>query len=150
MRDDDNSLSVGLHVAQDGKELVCLLGGQNGGRLIQNQNVCAPVEDLDDFYSLLLGDGHVVNLLCGVNVKAIFFADGPHLFVGGLDIQLAALVEPQNNIFRGGKHVHQLIVLVDHANAVVIGILRRTDGRWFSIDENLPLVREVDPSQHIH
>ena len=64
--DDDDGLPVGPHVPQHGEELLRLLGGQHGGRLVQDQDVCAPVEDLDDLHRLLLGDGHVVDLLVRV------------------------------------------------------------------------------------
>ena len=60
--DDDEGLSVRLHVAHDGEELVGLLRGQHGGGLVQNQDVGAAVEDLDDLHRLLLGDGHLVDL----------------------------------------------------------------------------------------
>ena len=66
--DDDDGFAVGLHVAQDIKEPVGLLGGEDGGGLVQNQDVRAPVEDLDDLHRLLFRDGHVVDLLVGVDV----------------------------------------------------------------------------------
>ena len=41
MRDDDEGLAVGLHVAHDGEELVRLLRGQHGGGLVQDEDVRA-------------------------------------------------------------------------------------------------------------
>ena len=52
------------------EEPVGLLGGQHGGGLIQDQDVGAPVEDLDDLHRLLLRHGHVVDLLVGVDAKS--------------------------------------------------------------------------------
>ena len=52
--DDDNRLARVAHVAQDGEELVRLLRGQHGGRFIQNQDIRAAIQHLDDFNRLLL------------------------------------------------------------------------------------------------
>ena len=94
------------------------------------RDVGAPVEDLDDLHGLLLGDGHVVDLLVGrsvalnidlgrVQIEAVPVADGLYPALRGLDIQLPGLLQAQDDILRGGEHVHQLVVLVrraaDHA-----------------------------------
>ena len=55
-----------------GEELVRLLRGEHGGRLVENEDVRAAVEHLDDLDGLLLRDGHVVDLLIGVDVEAVF------------------------------------------------------------------------------
>ena len=54
--DDDHGFAVGFHVAHDIKEPVGFLRSEDGGGLVQNQNVCAPVEHFDDFHRLLFGD----------------------------------------------------------------------------------------------
>ena len=148
--DDDDGLAVSAHTAQNGKELVGLLGGEHGGGLIQDQDVRPPIEDLDNLYRLLLGDGHVVNLLGGVDVKAVAFTDGAHLLVGRLPVQLSALLQAQDDVLRGSEHVHQLIVLVDHADAVGVGVLGRADGHRLPAHIDLSLVGEVDTRQHVH
>ena len=69
------TMALPAHIAQNGKELVRLLRGKNGGRLVQNEDVRAAVEHLDYLDGLLLGDGHIVYLLFGVDVKAVGVAD---------------------------------------------------------------------------
>ena len=149
--DDDEGLAVRLHVAHDGEELVGLLGGQNGGGLIQDQDVRAPVEDLHDLHRLLLGDGHIVDLLVGVDVKAVFPADLPDLLAGLFHVHAAALIlQAQDDVLGGGEDVHQLEVLVDHADAAVEGVLGGGDGHRLVVDIDLPLVGEVDAGEHVH
>ncbi len=147
---DDNGFSVGLHGPEDIEELVRLLGGEDGGGLVQNQNAGSPVEDLDDFHRLFLGDGHVVDFLAGVDVEAVLFADGPDLLLGGLHVQPALFLQAQDDVLRGGEHIYQLVVLVNHADAVGKSVLGGADGDGFAVYEDLALVGEVDAGEHVH
>ena len=146
--DDDKGLAVGLHVAHDGEQLVRLLRGQHGGGLIQNEDVGAAVQHLDDLDGLLLRNGHVVDLHVGVDVKPVAVADFLHLFTGVGQIQLA--LQTQNDVLRGGEQVDQLEVLVDHADTEVEGILGRCDGHRLVVDVDLSLIGEVDAGEHVH
>ena len=150
MSDNDDGLAGVPHIAQDGKELFRLLGSQHGGRLVQNQNVRAPIEHLDNLHGLLLGDGHGINLLVGVHVEAIGVTDGLDLFRHGIHVQPSRLLQSQHNVLGGGEHIHQLEVLMNHTDAIAEGISGRADHRFLSIDEDLPLVREIDAGEHIH
>ena len=104
MGDDDHGLAVGLHVAHDLKEPVGLLRGEDGGGLVQYENVRAPVEDLNDLHRLFFGDGHVVDFFVGVDDKTIFVAD----FIGGygFQIQLLLAFQSQNDILCRCKDIH--------------------------------------------
>ena len=146
--DDDNGLSVVAHVAQHGKELIGLLGSEHGRGLVQNQDVCAAVEDLDDLNGLLLGNRHVVDLLVRVHLKAVGVADRADLLGSGLQVEFP--LEAEHNVLRGGQHVDQLEVLVDHPDAQVKGVLGRADDDVLPVDGNRPLVGEVDARKHVH
>ena len=146
--DDDQGLAVVLHVAHHGKQLVGLLGGQHGGGLVQDQDVGPAVQDLHDLHRLLLGHGHIIDLLIRVNVEAVPVADFPDLLPGLGQVQLAG--HAQDDVFRGGKDIHQLEMLMDHADAQGKGVLGGGDGHRLAIDVDLPLVGEVDAGEHIH
>ena len=148
--DDDDGLAVGAHTAQDVKEAVRLLGGEDGGRLVQDEDIRAPVENLYDFYRLLLGHRHVVDFLGGVDVKAVAAADAADLLVYRLDIQTPLVLQAKGYILSGGEHVHQFIMLVDHADAIGKGVPGGADGHRGAVYQNLPLVRKVDAGEHIH
>ena len=146
--DDDDGLAVVAHVAQHREELVRLLRGEHGGRLVEDQDVRAAVEHLDDLDGLLLRDGHVVDLLRGVDLKAVERADLADLLRGGLQIELAGQAE--HDVLGRGEHVDQLEVLVDHADAQIEGVLRRADHDVLSVDRDRALVREIDAGEHVH
>ena len=73
--DDDDGFSVVSHIPEHFKKLLCLLRGQYGRGLVQNQDICSAVKHFDDLHRLFLGDGHVVNLLVRVHLETIFVAD---------------------------------------------------------------------------
>ncbi len=75
MGNDDDRLSVVLHVAHDAEELLRFLRRENGGRFVENQNISAAVKHLDDFKRLLFRDGHVIHFLVGVNDKTVTVAN---------------------------------------------------------------------------
>ena len=150
MGDDDNGLAVIPHGPQNRKELFGLLGRQHGGGLIQNQDVRAPVEHLDDFHGLLLGNGHIVDLLVGIHVKAVGITDFLDLLGHLVHIQPSRLLQAQDDVLGGGEHIHQLKMLMDHTDAVGERVPGGTDQSLLPIDENFALIREVDTGEHIH
>ena len=145
------ALAVGLHVAQHGEELVGLLGGEHGGGLVQNEHIRAPVEHLDNLKGLLLGDGHVVDLLVWIHDEAVLVADLPHFGGHSLAVEHhAALFQAEGDVLCRGEHIHQFEVLMDHADVQVDGVLGRGDADLFAVYKDLALVREVDAGEHIH
>ena len=150
VRDDDDGLAVFFHVAQHGKELLRLLRRQHGGRLVKNQNVCTAVEHLDDLDRLLLRNGHIVDFLRRIDVEAVAVTDLLDLRICGLDVEAAALVQTEDDIFRGGEDIDQLVMLVNHADLVIEGILRRANGDGLAVCQDFALVGKVDACQHIH
>ena len=60
------------HIAQHFEQAVGFLRGQNRGRLVQNQDLCAAIEHLHNLNRLLFRNGHFVNLLERVELEAVF------------------------------------------------------------------------------
>ena len=150
MGNDDDGLSVVTHIAQHREQLLGLLGGQHGGGLVQDQDVRPAVKDLDDLHGLLLGNGHVVDLLIGIHLKAIGVTDLLHLPGHLVNIQPPRLLQTQNDVFGGGQHVHQLEMLMDHSDTIAEGVLGGTDHRFLIVDEDLAFVREINTGEHVH
>ena len=148
MGDDDDGLAVPLHLAHDFKETVGLLRGQHGGRLVEDENVRAAIEHLDDLQCLFLGDGHVVYLLLRGNIEAVAVANLSDLGFGGAHIELPGQTE--DDIFRGGEHVHELEVLVDHADAEGKSVAGGFYGRERAVHVDLAAVGVIDPGDHVH
>ena len=146
--DDDKALAVGLHVAHDGEQLLRLLRRQHGGRLIEDENIRAAIENLHDLHRLLLRNGHVVDLHVGINVKTVLVADLLHFFTGIGKIQLT--LQTKDDVLRSGKEIDQLEVLMNHTDTEVESILGGSNGHRLIMDVDLSLVREVDAGEHVH
>ena len=125
-----------------GAILVILLG-------IVNQNSRAAVEHLDDLDGLLFRNGHIVDLLVGVDLKAVLVADLVDPLAVLLQIELA-LVQTQYHILCCGEHIHQLKVLMDHTDLVIEGVLGGCDGDLLPVDEDLAFVGVINAGDHIH
>ena len=148
VRDYDYAFAVGFHCAQHGKQFVGFGRGQYGGRLVQNKDVCAAVQRFDYFHRLLFRHSHVVHLFVGVNVKAVTFAHFHNALFCCLQVVLTA--DTQHDVFRSGKHVHQLEVLVYHAYSAGECVFGRSDYFFFAVNVNCTAVGVVDACQHVH
>ena len=64
VRDEDDALSLALELFDDAEEFRCLLRGEHGRRLVEDEHPCTEVECLDDLHLLPLAhaqppDGHI-------------------------------------------------------------------------------------------
>ena len=138
------------HVAQNSEELIGLLRSEHRRRLIEDEDIRAAIEDLYYLDGLLLRNAHLVNMLVGVDVKAVSVADLADLFCRCLEVELALTLETEDDILRRRENVDELEVLVDHADAEVERILGGAYDDLFIVDEYLALVGEIDAREHIH
>ena len=147
--DDDDGLAVLLHVPKDLEELDRLLGGQHCSRLIQHQDVRTAEEDLDDLHGLLLRHGHVVHLHRRIDLETVAVADrlDPALDLSHVH---SAFIKTENHVLGRGEDLDELVVLMDHSNAMLVGILRRPDIYLLSILEYAAFIRLIDSAEHVH
>ena len=138
------------HIAQNGKELIRLLRSEDCRRLVEDQYIRAAIEDLYDLNSLLLRNAHLVYMLIGVHVKAVGVAYLTDLLCGCLEVELTLTLEAEDYILSGRKHVNELEVLMDHADAEIQSILRRADDDFLIVNENFALVWEINTREHVH
>ena len=150
VRDDDDCLALGAHDTEDIKQSARLLRRQNRGRLVQNQNIHASVQYLDDLDRLLLGDRHLVYLLGRLQTEAIPLGDFLDPPVHRIHGKPSRFRYTQHDVLRRRKHVHQLEVLMDHADAVPEGILRGAYLCFPAPDADTAFIRIVNTRDHVH
>ena len=150
MGDDDNGVALLAHVAQHLEELLSFLWGQNGRRLVQDQDMGAAVEHLDDFNRLLLADGHLIDLAVQVQFKTVLVQQLLDVSLDGLQIQSELARQTEDDVFRRSQHIHQLEMLMNHTDAQIKGVFGRADDHFPALDVDMARIREVNAGQHVH
>ena len=137
--DDDNALAVLDQVVHDVDQLDDLLRGQGGGGLVQDQDVGAAVERLEDLNALLHADGDVLDLGVRVDGQAVTLRDLDDVFARRRHIQRQALggLGPEDDVFRDGEGLDQHEMLVDHADAGRDRIARVVHFNFFAVYQDI-------------
>ena len=69
--------------------------------------------------------------------RALLHAVARHLFA-------------EQDVVQRGENIHQLKVLVHHADLIAVSVSRRADDDGLAFDDDLPFIREIDAREHIH
>ena len=157
MGDEDNGLAALAQTIDDLEEELDLLRGQNGGRLVKNQDVGLAVEHLQNLNTLTHGNLNILDLVGGIHFQTVGSGELCDLLVGLLHIYHGEDAEgplfglhTQNDIFRHGIVVHQLEVLVHHADRVGGGIVGRAHLHTLAVNNDLAGVRLIHAKEHTH
>ncbi len=149
--DKDHRFALLDHGTQDGKEVFDLLGRQDGGGLVHDQDVCAPVEHFQDLDALLLAHRKLPDLGARIDVQAKSLGQFGHLlFILGQAHEKAGLVQPQQDVLGHALRGDQHKVLVHHADARLDGIARGAQIDGLTVDPNRALFGPVEAGQHVH
>jgi hypothetical protein len=68
--DEDDAVTLGRKAPQDAEDLYRLLGRQDCGGLVEDEDARLSVERLEDLHALLLADRELAHLLVGVELEA--------------------------------------------------------------------------------
>ena len=140
--------------SHDFHEPVRLLWGEDGRRLVEDEQLRASGQCLDDLHSLLDADGQVFYLGVGIEVEAELSGPFLHEAAG-----LLAAKEPRDRVDRleskgdglgDGEHGDEHEMLVDHSDARGDGVGGVGEGRRFAVDQNLALFGPIQPVQDVH
>ncbi len=106
-------------VAHDPEQLVGLLRGQHGGRLVEDEQVDVPGQRLEDLDALLGADRQVLDLGVGVDVEAVSLAELADHLAGLSEVEEACpgRLVAEDDVLGHRHDRHELEVLVDHADA---------------------------------
>ena len=150
--DEQDALALGLEAAHDVHELVDFLRGQNRRRLVENQNFIVAVEHFQDLDTLLHADGDVADQRVRIDLQTVLFAQGHDLFAGLVLLQKAVLcvLNTQDDVVEHREALHQLEMLVHHADAQCVGIVRVVDLDLLSVFPYRTLLRLIQTEQHTH
>ncbi|MPM72753.1 hypothetical protein SDC9_119729 [bioreactor metagenome] len=152
MGDEENGLPLRRQIAHNPHQLVDLLRRQDGGRLVEYQDLVVPVEHFQNLGALLHTHGDVPHIGVRVHHQSVFFRQGHHLFPGLCLLQEAvpARLHAHDNVVQHGEALHQLKMLVDHTDAQGVCVVWVLDGNLFPVHADGPLFRPVQAEQDAH
>ncbi len=148
--DEDDGLALSDHQLHRCEQVVGLAGGQDGGRLVEDQHPAATVQQLENLDLLLLAHRQVGDPGRGIDLHAVERGQRPHLVVDFRPVQPHPAAVAELNIFGDGHRLHQFEVLVDHADTGSDGLVGRGQLDRGAVVENGPGIRLQLPGQNRH
>ena len=152
MGDEKDGLAFTGKLLHRGHELFDLLRGEHRGRLVEDENFVVAIQHLQNFDTLLHTNRDILDLGVKVDIQAVALGDLLDLFARLFFLQKAALrcLRAEDDVVEHGEHVHQLEVLVHHADAERGGVVRVLDGHDLAIFLDDALLRLVKAEQNRH
>ena len=147
--DQDDRLALVAQLPQHREEMVRLGRGQDAGGLVEDQDVGAAIQCLEDLDPLLAADGQLLDDGVGVDVERMVALQplqlGPH--PGDAGKQQRRLLGAEHDVLDHGEVLDQHEMLVDHADAGRDGGVRIGDVHRLAADfdgAGIGLVEAVD------
>ena len=127
--DEDDALALGGERTHDVEEALDLEVGEDGGGLVEDEEVCPAEQHLHDLDALLHADGDVLDLGIEVDLQAVFFRELLDLFARFLALDEAELrrLRAEDDVVENRETFDQLKVLVHHTDVEIVGVVRRVD-----------------------
>ena len=153
VRDEDDRLAARRQLSHDLEELLCLLRREHGGGLVQDEDVGVAIERLEDLDALLLADRDVLDAGARIDGEAVAVGDlldAPLRLPHVEEHALARRLLGEDDVLGHRHHRDEHEVLVHHAHPGVDRRARRPQPHRASLDEDLALVRVVQPVEDVH
>ena len=151
MKTIDFPWDLSVRITEKSDSVSC--GREHRRRLVENQDLGVTVERLEDLCALLHPDREVLDDRLGIDVEAVSPRGLAQLLVRAGVIEhgpRADRLEAEHDVLGDGEDGHEHEVLMDHADAVLDGMLRLEDRDHLVIDEDLTLGHGDHAEQHVH
>lgn len=127
------------------------MGGQNTGRLIQDQQFRIAIQGFEDFNPLLHAHGQLPDGFRGIDFKTERFAEFANPLFVFREMQRRLLtLQSEDNVFGHGQGIYQHKMLMDHADAVFDGLAGIVDGDLAAVDFDPALIRLIEAEENVH
>ena len=152
MGDEQDGLAFAGKLLHRGHELFDLLRGKHRGRFVEDEDLVVAIQHLQNFDALLHADCDILDLRVKVDVQAVALRDLLDLFARLFLLQKAALrrLRAEDDVIEHRENVHQLEMLVHHADAERGGIVRVLDGHDLAVLFDDTLLRLIKAEENRH
>ena len=151
--DEDDRVALRGEAPEDLEDLLGLLRRQHGGRLVEDEDPCLPVQRLQDLDPLLPADRQRADLDIGVDVEPEPLAELDDPAMGLVPVQedrIRHRLLAEEDVVGDGQDRDQHEVLVDHADAARDRVGGAADRDGFPVQRDLTLVGRGQPVQDVH
>ena len=152
VRHDDDRRAGRGQLAQQDEQLLHLVGGEDGGRLVEDQEPRRRDQRLQDLDALLLAHREVLDQR-GADPRsraAARRASARDLAGQALGAERTEVAARERHVLRDRHRRHQHEVLVDHRDAGTARFLRRAPRDRSAGQPDLAGVRDVESRHHLH
>ena len=151
--EDDRRSNLG-QATNDPEQLPGLGGREDGGWLIEHQDIALAIERLEDLDPLADADRKILDGRIGIHVESVHRGQlhdplAGHLAVEGTEWSGHAL-RAERHRFDDIEDRHELEVLVDHADPGADRLAGITERAQLAVDQDLAGVRAIEPGQDVH
>ena len=139
-------------VAKRREQLVDLVRHEHRRGLVEDEDLGAPVEHLEDLDALLVADAEVGDQRLGIDVEAVAVGELGDPATGAADVEVGGVagLAAQHDVLPHGEVVGQHEVLEDHPDAGVDGVGRRPEVALLPVDDDGALVGPVGAVEGLH
>ena len=152
VRDENDRLALILELLEDTEEVVGLGRRQHAGRLVEDQDLGAAIERLEDLDALLQADRQFLDDGVRIDLEAVFALQPLQLGAGIGDafLQQRLVLGAEDDVLDDGEILDQHEMLVDHADAERDGVVGRLDRHLLAADFDLAAVGLIEAVEDRH
>ena len=153
VRDVDDADAGLLELADEDEQIVDLRVGQDGGRLVENEQLRVLMgQRLCDLDHLLLGDRERLDDGLRIKVEMQLFKQSLRhgVLLRLVDERAFHRLAADKDVFRHGQVLHEVQLLVDDADAERLRVARAVDLDLLAKKLDRAAVARVDAGQHLH
>ena len=152
MGDEEDGLTFRRQILHNLQQFLNLLRCQNSGRFVENQNLIITVQHLQNFGTLLHTDADILDKRIRIDLQTVFFGQRLNLFSGLFPLKhtILGIFHTQNDVIKYREALHQLKVLVHHADTQCVGIVGVIDLNNLTVLLDHTLFRLIQAEQDTH
>ena len=150
--DEDQALALGGEALHDFHQFADFLRREHSGGFIEDEDFIVAVEHFQNFHALLHAHRNVLDARVRIDHQAVLPGKRQHLFARLVHFKHAApgILHTQDHVFQHGKIVHELEMLVHHADSQSVRVVGIVDLHDLPIFADHAAIRRIQAEEHAH
>ena len=150
--DEEDAPALPRERLENPEEVIGFAWSQDGGRLVQDQDVGATVQRLQDLHALALSHAEIGDTRVRIDLEVVLLPEprelGPGCSHAGAEPE--ASFDAKHHVLQDAERLHQHEVLVHHADPGRQRVPRASNDHRSSVDQDLSAVRPMVTVEDTH